>query len=108
MLVRASTRGDGVVGEDATANVKGHQAHSKDLENAPEHLEVRGEVYMSHDAFQHLCVGTGNYRRTLQNPVMLPQGLCVEGFCKITGSRGLSICFQRPAGAGADQLLPKA
>ena len=55
MLVRASTRGDGVVGEDVTANVKAIKRIPKQLKNAPEFLEVRGEVYMPHEAFRHLC-----------------------------------------------------
>lgn len=55
MLVRASTRGDGVVGEDVTANVKAIKRIPKQLKNAPEFLEVRGEVYMPHGAFQKLC-----------------------------------------------------
>lgn len=54
-LVRASTRGDGVVGEDVTANVRAIKKIPKKLKNAPEFLEVRGEVYMPHEAFQHLC-----------------------------------------------------
>lgn len=52
-LVRASTRGDGVVGEDVTANVKAIRRIPKHLEGAPEFLEVRGEVYMPHEAFQN-------------------------------------------------------
>ena len=54
-LVRASTRGDGVVGEDVTANVRAIRSIPKTLKDAPEFLEVRGEVYMPHEAFQHLC-----------------------------------------------------
>lgn len=54
-LVRASTRGDGVVGEDVTANVRAIRSIPKTLKDAPEFLEVRGEVYMPHKAFQHLC-----------------------------------------------------
>ena len=54
-LVRASTRGDGVVGEDVTANVRAIKKIPKKLKNAPEFLEVRGEVYMPHEAFRHLC-----------------------------------------------------
>jgi DNA ligase (NAD+) len=51
-LVRAATRGDGLVGEDVTANV----AHVRDIpqalgEGAPEVFEVRGEVYMEKAAF---------------------------------------------------------
>lgn len=54
-LVRASTRGDGVVGEDVTANVRAIRSIPKKLKDAPEFLEVRGEVYMPHGAFQKLC-----------------------------------------------------
>ena len=54
-LVRASTRGDGVVGEDVTANVRAIRSIPKKLKDAPEFLEVRGEVYMPHEAFQKLC-----------------------------------------------------
>lgn len=54
-LVRASTRGDGVVGEDVTANVRAIRSIPKTIKDAPEFLEVRGEVYMPHKAFQHLC-----------------------------------------------------
>ena len=54
-LVRASTRGDGVVGEDVTQNVRAIKRIPKTLKNAPEFLEVRGEVYMPHEAFQKLC-----------------------------------------------------
>ena len=55
-LVRASTRGDGVVGEDVTANVRAIRSIPKTLKDAPEFLEVRGEVYMPHEAFQHLAL----------------------------------------------------
>ena len=41
VLVRASTRGDGVVGEDVTANVKAIKRIPKTLKDAPEYLEVR-------------------------------------------------------------------
>jgi DNA ligase (NAD+) len=51
-LVRAATRGDGEIGEDVTANVR----HIADIpqslpEDAPDIVEVRGEVYMEKTAF---------------------------------------------------------
>lgn len=52
-LVNALTRGDGVVGEDVTHNV----LTIKDIPHKIEYkgsLEVRGEVYMSNDVFNHL------------------------------------------------------
>ena len=53
-LVRASTRGDGVVGEDVTANVRAIRSIPKTLKDAPEFLEVRGEVYMPKKVFAKL------------------------------------------------------
>ena len=50
-MVQAATRGDGRVGEDVTANVATISALPRQLTNAPEILEVRGEIYMSIDAF---------------------------------------------------------
>ena len=55
-LVRAATRGDGVSGEDVTQNVRTIASVPLRLvgRSIPEVLEVRGEVYMSHAAFQAL------------------------------------------------------
>lgn len=54
-FVRAATRGDGQVGEDITANLATIESLPKQLKgDAPEVLEVRGEVYMSHSAFRAL------------------------------------------------------
>ena len=91
-LVRASTRGDGVVGEDVTANVRAIRAIPKKLKNAPEFLEVRGEVYMPHEAFQKLCAeqelqGAAPFK----NPRNAAAGSLRQKDAKITGSRGLSI-----------------
>ena len=91
-LVRASTRGDGVVGEDVTANVRAIKKIPKKLKNAPEFLEVRGEVYMPHEAFRHLCAeqelqGAAPFK----NPRNAAAGSLRQKDAKITGSRGLSI-----------------
>lgn len=53
-LVQAATRGDGEVGENVTANAKTIDDIPQVLTNAPEILEVRGEVYMSHEDFAAL------------------------------------------------------
>jgi DNA ligase (NAD+) len=53
-LVLAATRGDGTVGEDVTANVRTIADIPERIPNAPEVLEVRGEVYMSKAAFEAL------------------------------------------------------
>lgn len=53
VLIQASTRGDGSVGEDVTANVKTIRSIPLKLlgSNPPELIEVRGEVFMKHEDF---------------------------------------------------------
>ena len=53
-LVSAATRGDGETGENVTTNVLTINDIPKQLKSAPDVLEVRGEVYMSHDDFDTL------------------------------------------------------
>ncbi len=52
-LVTAATRGDGAEGEDVTANIRTLEDVPKELKgsNVPELCEVRGEVYMTKQAF---------------------------------------------------------
>jgi DNA ligase (NAD+) len=55
VLVRGSTRGNGFVGDDVTANLRTIRTIPLRLEGAPiPLLEVRGEVYMPHKAFEKL------------------------------------------------------
>ncbi|WP_027258795.1 NAD-dependent DNA ligase LigA [Leisingera aquimarina] len=53
-LVQAATRGDGSVGENVTANALTIGDIPQQLDGAPDVLEVRGEVYMSHADFEAL------------------------------------------------------
>src|SRR6056297_2234754 len=53
-LVQAATRGDGETGENVTANARTIDDIPETLEGAPDLLEVRGEVYMSHADFAAL------------------------------------------------------
>ncbi|KIC14506.1 NAD-dependent DNA ligase LigA [Leisingera sp. ANG-Vp] len=53
-LTQAATRGDGSVGENVTANAMTIADIPHQLEGAPDVLEVRGEVYMSHADFEAL------------------------------------------------------
>lgn len=53
-LVQAATRGDGTEGEDVTANVMTLADVPKTIADAPEVLEVRGEVYMDRAEFVKL------------------------------------------------------
>ncbi len=53
-FVRGSTRGDGVTGEDVSANLLTVRTIPKKLKTAIPMLEVRGEVYMPHSSFDKL------------------------------------------------------
>jgi DNA ligase (NAD+) len=53
-FVRGATRGDGVIGENVTENLKTIRSIPMTLENAPARLIVRGEVYMPHSSFEQL------------------------------------------------------
>ncbi|ODT59625.1 MAG: DNA ligase (NAD(+)) LigA [Paracoccus sp. SCN 68-21] len=60
VLVQAATRGDGAVGENVTANARTIADIPQQLPAAaPSILEVRGEVYMSHDDFAALNAADG-------------------------------------------------
>ncbi|WP_424976155.1 NAD-dependent DNA ligase LigA [Dinoroseobacter sp. S124A] len=54
VLIQAATRGDGSIGENVTANARTIADIPERIEGAPEILEVRGEVYMSHADFKDL------------------------------------------------------
>ena len=54
VLVRGATRGDGEIGEDVTQNLRTIGAVPLSIEDAPELLEVRGEVYLPLAAFARL------------------------------------------------------
>jgi DNA ligase (NAD+) len=54
VFTRASTRGDGIVGEDVTANVRTIAAVPTKLREPLAFLEVRGEVYMRNSVFLDL------------------------------------------------------
>ncbi|MDW7972331.1 MAG: NAD-dependent DNA ligase LigA [Thermodesulfovibrio sp.] len=57
LLYRASTRGDGYVGEDITQNIKTIKAiplRIEGVEQIPEEIDIRGEVYMNIDEFERI------------------------------------------------------
>ena len=53
-FVRGATRGDGVVGEDVTENIKTIRSIPMIIPNAPERLVVRAEVFMPKKSFEAL------------------------------------------------------
>ncbi|MDJ0769332.1 MAG: NAD-dependent DNA ligase LigA [Ilumatobacter sp.] len=70
-MVQAATRGDGRVGEDVTANVRTIADVPERLRgDAPEVLEVRGEVYMSTAVFESL---NAEYEAAGERPLVNPR-----------------------------------
>ena len=91
-LVRGSTRGDGVVGEDITNNIRTIKDVPEVLEGAPSFLEVRGEVYMPKEAFEALLEQNQQEGKALpKNPRNAAAGSLRQKDPNITRKRGLSV-----------------
>ncbi|MBQ7385851.1 MAG: NAD-dependent DNA ligase LigA [Ruminococcus sp.] len=92
VFVRGSTRGDGAVGEDVTDNLMTIRSLPKIIKNAPEFLEVRGEVYMSFETFEKLCEQMEeNEEVPFKNPRNAAAGSLRQKDSKITAQRNLDI-----------------
>lgn len=92
ILVRGSTRGDGFVGEDVTANLKTIRSIPLKLKNAPAFLEVRGEVYMPHASFDRLCaMHEAEGKEPPKNPRNAAAGSLRQKDAKVTAQRRLDI-----------------
>lgn len=92
LLVRGSTRGDGFVGEDVTANLKTIHSIPLKIKNAPEFLEVRGEVYMPKNSFLELVeMQELNDEQPFKNPRNAASGSLRQKDPKITAERRLDI-----------------
>lgn len=94
-FVRGATRGDGLVGEDVTENLRTVRSLPMHLINAPEHLIVRGEVYMSKAVFNELNAEREIRGETLlANPRNAAAGSIRQLDLKVAASRKLDIvCF---------------
>lgn len=95
VFVRGATRGDGVTGEDVTENLRTVRSLPLRIENAPERLIVRGEVYMSRAVFNELNAQREiNDEKLLANPRNAAAGSIRQLDPKIAASRKLDIiCF---------------
>ena len=91
-FTRGSTRGNGTVGEDVTANLRTIASIPLRLEGAPDFLEVRGEVYMPHDSFLKLVEAQENAAKPVpKNPRNAAAGSLRQKDPRITAQRGLDI-----------------
>ena len=91
-LARGSTRGDGFVGEDVTANIRTIKSVPLTLTEKIEYLEVRGEVYMPKSSFEKLVTEQElNDEQPFKNPRNAASGSLRQKDPNITSKRNLDI-----------------
>jgi DNA ligase (NAD+) len=93
-LVRAATRGDGRTGEDITSNVRTVEGvpHRLAIDETPEIVEIRGEMYLPVKAFEALNERLGAAeQRTFANPRNAAAGSLRQKDAKVTASRPLRL-----------------
>jgi len=107
-LTQAATRGDGTKGEDVTANVRTIRSVPLTLRgDAPQLLEVRGEVFMSRRAFEQLNRRAAeNGEKTFVNPRNAAAGSLRQLDPKVTERRALDVFFYG-VGATAGWAMPR-
>lgn len=104
-LVMAETRGDGLVGEDVTANALVIPDIPKYLDLPYDSLQLRGEVYMSHDDFDRFNEQQEkNGKKTAANPRNLAAGTLRQLDSSIAKERGLKM-FIFNVQKGPDEML---
>ena len=92
LLVRGSTRGDGKVGEDVTANIRTIRNIPLKIDTDLPVLEVRGEVYMPREVFIELTTEQElNGEKTFKNPRNAAAGSLRQKNPKITSKRKLDL-----------------
>ncbi len=107
-LTQAATRGDGVTGEDVTANVRTIRAIPLKLrgKNIPDLLDVRGEVFMHKKGFQALnAAALEKDEKQFANPRNAAAGSLRQLDSSITAKRPLSF-YAYGVGAVTDAALP--
>ena len=92
VFVRGSTRGDGDVGEDVTANLRTVKSIPLKLKKDIPYIEVRGEVYMSRAVFAELCEEMEqNGGKPFKNPRNAAAGSLRQKNPAVTAQRKLDI-----------------
>lgn len=92
VLTRGSTRGDGDVGEDVTANLRTVRSIPLKIKTPLPFLEVRGEVYMPKSVFASLVARQElDGEKPFKNPRNAAAGSLRQKDSKVTAGRGLDI-----------------
>ncbi len=109
-LIQAATRGDGVVGEDVTHNVRTIRSVPLQLlgDDWPDVLEVRGEIFMSKSTFKALneqAVVAGE--KPFANPRNAAAGTLRQLDPSIAAQRNLSLFVYGWGEISEDNTLPK-
>ena len=104
-LTLAETRGDGLIGEDVTVNALVIPDIKKTLKLDYDYLELRGEVYMSHEDFEKFNAEQERLGQKLAaNPRNLAAGTLRQLDSKITKQRGLRM-FVFNIQAGPEEVM---
>ena len=103
-LARAATRGNGIVGDDVTQNVRTIRSVPLALPaGAPAQLEVRGEIYMTRDGFVKL---NAREEESGREPFANPRNACAGSLKQLdpkeTATRPLDIVVYNAGGVGCD------
>ncbi len=103
-LISAATRGDGAEGEDVTANIRTLRDIPVMLQNAPDVLEVRGEIYMNRHDFINLNEEEAKKgKKTFANPRNAAAGSLRQLDTLITAQRPLKF-FAYALGDVSDKI----
>lgn len=106
VFVRGATRGNGLVGENVTENLRTVRSLPLRIEGAPERLIVRGEVYMSKAVFNELNEQREkNGGPLLANPRNAAAGSMRQLDPKVAASRKLDIIFFNMQYSSDDKFL---
>ncbi|WP_341787502.1 NAD-dependent DNA ligase LigA [Rickettsia endosymbiont of Cantharis rufa] len=114
LFTTGATRGDGYVGEDITANIKTIKNFPHKIDNAPEFLEVRGEIYIEKQDFLNLNKEQEEQGRDkFANPRNAAAGSLRQLDASITAQRPLKYfvysggATEQSLASSQDQLLTK-
>ncbi len=103
-LIRGVTRGDGRIGEDVTHNVKTISDIPQEIPNAPEFIEVRGEIYYPRSGFVRMNEERAEAgESTFANPRNAAAGTIRQLDPSIAASRPLAMwCYGIGARTGVE------